>query len=674
MASNPESGRLVSALTIFLGAFLLFFIQPLVARQLLPSFGGAASVWLSCLLFFQLFLLLGYCYAHVLRVLFAPVLQGAIHICLIIFCIALTLFNGPILTSDVGTTNPQTEIALKLSAGIGLPFILLAATSPLVQNWYSLSSQNPYRLYALSNAGSLLALLSYPFLIEPGFTITEQFNFWIIGISIYLMLSAIILKSLLPHTGRQINQPLFRENSISRIYWVSLSACGALLLLSTTNELIREAAPIPLLWVLPLSVYLITFIICFDKPRWYRRPPYFSLFGISLIVLTILYESDTELVLVIQIFVYCLVLFSGCMICHGEMVRRRPNSDQLTEFYLFLSAGGVIGAFIVNMLAPFLFSGYYEFEVAIILTVLLGSHSAIASRTSFVKPLRILAVSAASFLFLFFAGFDKSGTAEELSSSRSFYGVLNVVELQADTPAAHNKLFNDNISHGSQLTGEEYRHIPNTYYSYQSGVGKTLLNFRKKHRRVGIVGLGAGTIAAYGNEDDQFRFYEINPAVLEIANSYFTYLRDSKADITIVEGDARLSLAQDLANGYVFDILIIDAFSGDAIPTHLLTAEAWQLYWKLLNENGVLAIHLSNKYIDLIPVVQFHNDRQGNTRLVQIDNEDDPSWDINAASWLLQTSNRPFLAGIKEAVLPPITDKQPMLWTDEKAAILGLLY
>jgi hypothetical protein len=363
------------------------------------------------------------------------------------------------------------------------------------------------------------------------------------------------------------------------------------------------------------------------------------------------------------------------MVCHGEMVRLRPDSDRLTEFYLFLSLGGVIGAIFVNVIAPSLFSDYYEYQIAILLCLLLGSHVAIASISRFVKSLRMLSLAFAVVLIgLFLNAEEKEDHVKKLAAYRGFYGLLEVFEVDPNSQGTHHKLYSENIEHGSQLVGDEYRHIPNTYYSHRSGVGKALLSHQKPNRQVGFVGLGAGTLAAYGNPGDSFRFYEINPDSLEVANRYFTYLSDSKAEVKVILGDARLSLEEDLASGQRFDALVIDAFSGDAIPSHLITAEAWDLYWRLLNEDGILAVHLSNEYLDLIPVVQHHNQRINRHRLVQVVNDDDDPWDINAANWLLETSNRRFLDDIGQQAQPPQTDKIPVEWTDEKSSVLELFF
>jgi hypothetical protein len=670
---NQKSEQITLALTIFLGAFLLFFVQPMIARQLLPIFGGAASVWMVCLLFFQTSLLLGYCYAHLLRIYCSPKRQILIHCSLIALSIVWTWFSWSSPHISPESDIPLVGLMLQLGSTIGPPFVLLAGTSPLVQHWYGLGSKQPYRLYALSNLGSLLALLVYPVLIEPNWGNTEQFHGWFAGLGLYLGLCLFILRQYFSFSEQQTAAKVFQGNSRDRVYWTALSACGAIMLVSSSSVLTREVGPIPFLWILPLSVYLITFIFCFDKPEWYRRRFFFPLFAASLTALVILYKS--VLPFSAEMIIHSLVLFSTCMICHGEMVRLRPDSDQLTEFYLFLSLGGVVGAVFVNVIAPALFSDYYEYQIAILLSLLLASHAAIASLDRFAKSLRTLSLAVSIVLIgLFLNTEQEEGHVTKLVAYRGFYGLLEVLEVEPNTRGTHRKLYSDDIEHGSQLVDDEYRRIPITYFSHQSGVGKALLNYQKPNRRVGIIGLGAGTLAAYGNPGDVFRFYEINPDSLEIANQYFTYLSDSKAEVRVILGDARLSLEEELASGQRFDVLVIDAFSGDAIPSHLITAEAWDLYWQLLDEDGILAIHLSNDYLDLIPVVQHHNQRINRRELVQVVSKDDDRWDINAANWLLETANRRFLGEIEQEAQPPKTDKLPVEWTDERYSVLELFF
>ena len=670
-APNQKSEQLTLALTIFLGAFLLFFVQPMIARQLLPIFGGAASVWMASLLFFQTTLLLGYCYAHLLRIYCSPKKQILIHCSLVAISMVWTWFSwdSPPLNSELD--SPLVRLMIQLGLTIGLPFLLLAGTSPLVQNWYGLGSSQPYRLYALSNLGSLLALLVFPFAIEPSWGNTDQFYGWFAGLGLYLGMCLFILKQYFSFSEKQTTAKVFQANSRDRIYWTALSACGAALLVSSSSILTREVGPVPFLWILPLAVYLITFILCFDKPEWYKRSVFFPLFAVSVTALMFLFDS--KLSFSFEMAMHSLVLFSTCMICHGEVVKLRPDSNQLTEFYLFLSLGGVIGAIFVNVIAPSLFSDYYEYRISILISLLLASHVAIASMARFAKTLRALSLAFATILIGLFlnteAGEDH---VIELAAYRGFYGLLEVFEVEPNAPGTHRKIYSDDIEHGSQLTGDQYRRVPTTYFSNHSGVGKALLNYQKPNRKVGVIGLGAGTLAAYGNAGDSFRFYEINPDSLTIANQYFTYLGDSPADVTVILGDARLSLEEDLASGRRFDVLVVDAFTGDALPSHLITAEAWDLYWKLLNQDGILAINVSNDYLDLIPVVQHHNQRSDRHRLLHLVSEADDGWDINVASWLLATENQRVLSEIEKYMYPPQTNKPPVEWTDEKFSVLEL--
>ncbi len=664
--------RVALALTIFLGAFLLFFVQPMIARRLLPEFGGAASVWLACLLFFQASLLLGYCYAHGLRIYSSPKRQILIHCGLVAAAIAWTGFSWGSLSLGMEWEIPLVRLMAQLIASIGLPFVLLAGTSPLVQHWYGLAHEQPYRLYALSNLGSLLALLAYPFLIVPYWGQTDQFHAWLVGLVLYLVLCLSNLRRYAAFSEREAAVRIFRASGRDRLYWTALSACGAMVLISSTCALTRAAGPMPFLWILPLSAYLITFILCFERQEWYWRKAYFPLFVASSTALMAL--NNAGLSFELSIALHTLVLFSTCMVCHGEMVRMKPESAQLTEFYLFLSLGGVAGAVFVNVIAPAVLDDYYEYPFAVLLSLLLASRAATASLPRFAKPLRALSLAFALVLGgLFVKTEELEDHVRVIAADRSFYGLLEVLEVGPNTRGAHHRIYSDDIEHGSQLTGEEFRHVPITYFSYQSGVGMALLNYQKPNRRVGIIGLGAGTLAAYGRPGDRFRFYEINPQSLEMANRYFTYLRDSKAEVEVILGDARLRLQGEVDSGRRFDILVLDAFNGDAVPAHLLTAEAWDLYWRLLDENGVLAINVSNNFLDLVPVIQHHNQRSGRRELVQVVTEGDDGWNINAASWLLESANRQFLSQIGHGAQTPSSEKRPVEWTDEKFSMLELL-
>jgi hypothetical protein len=364
------------------------------------------------------------------------------------------------------------------------------------------------------------------------------------------------------------------------------------------------------------------------------------------------------------------------MVCHGEMVRLRPDSGQLTEFYLFLSFGGVVGAVFVNVIAPAIFSDYYEYQIAILLTLLLSGHLAYASLTRFAKTYCTLSIAfTITLIGVFLYSEDLEDHVKRLAAYRGFYGLLEVLEVaQPDPRFTHHKLYSDDVDHGSQFVDPEYRRLPITYFSHKSGVAKALMHHQKPNRKVGVIGLGTGTLAAYGTPGGDFRFYEINPDCVEIANQYFTYLSDSKAEVKVVLGDARLRLEEELASNQRFDVLVIDAFNGDAIPSHLITAEAWDLYWELLNEDGILVINVSNDYLDLTPIVQHHNNRINRHELVHVFNEDDAGWGINAASWLLETANRRVLDQFRHETQPPRTDKPPIEWTDEKFSVLEVFY
>jgi spermidine synthase len=505
--------------------------------------------------------------------------------------------------------------------------------------------------------------------IEPLTNLTFQSDAWMMGFSIYVLFCFILSYFLYGHvTTESIGSDSSTKNR-DRASWFVLSMAGVLVLLSSTNELTREVAPVPLLWTLPLAVYLLTFIICFDRPNWYRPIFFYPLFGFSLASILYLYTTEDYQHLGLNITVYSFFIFSACMICHGELERRKPHFDDLTEYYLVIALGGVVGGLLINLLAPPIFNDYIEFESIVLLTTLVSGFFLTVTP---VKRILVRITSLATISLCGYIFYDYRDHTVTLYESRNFYGALRVIDLQPDTPGHHRKLLNDDINHGSQFQSDEFQQRPTTYFSYKSGVGIVLLTHRPPDRSVGIIGLGPGTLAAYGRTGDRFRFYELNPEVLEIAQTYFSYLSRSPAQIEVVIGDARVALQKDLEGNVKFDILVIDAFSGDSIPTHLLTEEAWQLYWKILAPGGVLAVHLSNKYLDLIPVVQHHNMNMPGYVLRKVDSKEDESWDIHIASWLIQTANNDFLDAVETHTQSPDSPKTPIRWRDDRSSVINL--
>jgi SAM-dependent methyltransferase len=687
------AARPLYALTIFLNAFLLFAVQPLIGKAILPWFGGVAAVWTVCLLFFQVALLLGYYYAHLLSRRCPPRLQGRVHAALL----ALSLLVLPILPRDTwkptGSAHPALSILLLLSCTIGLPYFLLSSTSPLLQAWYAQSRPGaaPYRFYALSNAGSMLALLSYPLLIEPRLSTSHQGAGWSLAYAAAALLCACV--ALTAHRSAYVQPPLAASDVApdgrTKALWMALAGCASLLLLGITTHVTQNVASVPLLWIIPLALYLLSFILCFDGRRWYRRALFLRLLGLALASMAYaLSPSVAPLPLSLQIGLFCGGLFICCMFCHGELVRLKPDPAHLTSFYLLIALGSAIGAVFAALVAPIVFNGYYELPVALGFCALLVP--VLHRRDPATGPFRwVVLLALACGLAACLVGVTVVQAPPRRVMVRNFYGVLSVIDqlapgqhrLSGQTSAAalenqrSRRLMNGAIDHGLQFLAASRRREPTTYYGPDSGVGIALRSANRGHPgplRVGLVGLGAGTLATYGRPLDRYTFYEINPLDVALARTEFTFLGDSPAAVDIVLGDARLSLERQ--PGQAFDVLAVDAFSGDSIPVHLLTLQAFELYFRQLQPGGVLAVHVSNHYLDLRPVVQAAAARL-NKEAVCIDSRPGHDNGVFRATWVLLGSRDGFLARdeIRQAgqlLAPPL---HPQLWTDDFSSLFPLL-
>jgi spermidine synthase len=690
------------AVAIFLGSCLLFLVEPMVAKRLLPLLGGSAAVWTTCLVFFQIALLLGYLLAHWLVTHLKPRAQAVVYAALLgAGLLLLSLNTRPNLHSD--TANPVLSVFLVLTTLIGLPFLLLSAAGPLLQAWYARSFDAgttsgsspkmvpPYRLFALSNLGSLLALVLYPWLIEPRFDLHAQTVAWTIGYAVFTVACALVLwrgsdladaaivTAADPSATKETAEP--PPTLGNRILWLLLAACGSILLCATTSYLSQNVAAIPLLWILPLIAYLLSFVLVFQG-KFYPRRIVLGLLAVMLISLGYeLYDVQVTLPIQVAVAFFCVALLIICVFCHGELHRLRPAPQYVTSFYLFISAGGALGAIFVGIIAPLVFPANYEFACGLVFTSVLAM--AVIWKDGALWPRELvavtvlwrlgwLAVSAGMVAVIFIQAWGYRENA--IIQVRSFYGSLRVTEINSETEMGMDRtLMNGTILHGEQYFAEQWRKVPTTYYAEDSGVGLALMYCCPgRPKRVGIVGLGAGTIAAYGRKGDVFRFYEINPQVVKIARSLFAYLPESKAAIEIVPGDARLSMAQEPPQNY--DVIVVDAFSGDAIPVHLLTSQAIKLYQTHLRPGGILAIHVSNRYLDLAPVVQQQADFAGLQAVFISTADNDERGEFNA-DWVLVTANKDFLA--LQAVEDANTEiaKKPglRLWTDDYNSLLPLL-
>ncbi|MGC2662003.1 MAG: fused MFS/spermidine synthase [Bryobacteraceae bacterium] len=667
--------------TILASACLLFLVQPLASKLILPWFGGSAAVWTTCMLFFQAGLLLGYLYAHGLVTSLHPKRQATVHTILL----AASLLTLPILPNSRWQPSPGEDPTWRvfgvLAASVGLPYLLLSSTSPLLQSWFTRTQDGalPYRYFALSNAGSLVALLSYPILIEPYLTGHQQAWFWSGAYALFVILCAgtAWLAVTLPSSGmrrRSVELEMAESDTpptrFTILLWLALPACASALLLAVTNLLTQNIAPMPFLWVLPLSLYLLTFILCFESSRWYKRWLFLALLLPALAFLGQASGPEHFEAIRPMILVLCSALFVTCMCCHGELAKLRPGVRRLTAYYLCLSGGGVIGGLFVALLAPHWFSAYYEYPIifcgcALLLLAVAWRDYGVWIRNKTGLPIWVFTFVATAFLMIYVCRQSYENTEDARLLVRNFYGALRVADSRNDDQTLERDLSHGTITHGIQFLNPWLRRTPTTYYSPDSGIGLTWRTLAATGPlKMGVVGLGAGTLAAYGRQGDTIRFYEINPQVVSIANTQFSFLSDSPARHDVLLGDARLVLARQPSQQ--FDILTIDAFSGDAIPVHLLTREAFQIYWRHLKPDGVLAVHVSNRYIALAPVAEMAAREMGKTAR-QVENVDDDKLETYASSYVLITSRAGFFDSplFKEVATKIAVPPAMKMWTDD---------
>jgi uncharacterized membrane protein len=697
------------ALTIFLSAFLLFQVQPLMGRYVLPWFGGGPAVWSTCMLFFQVLLLGGYGYAHLLGTRVPPRRQPWVHAAVVL----TTLPWLPVGVSEAwkprGSEAPAFRIVAMLAVGVAGPYLVLSSTGPLLQSWFRIAQplRSPYRLYALSNLGSLLALLSYPFVFEPWLTRREQAAAWSTA---YILFIAGVLACGRSLARARPGDPApqaspGQEPSTDRspragdhARWALLGALGSINLLATTNQLCLDVAVVPFLWVLPLALYLATFILSFDHDRWYS-PGWTALLlsaavGWSAWVL----QQGVDATLASQLGSYAAAMFLACLACHGQLARTKPHPRHLTGFFFSMSAGGALGGAFVALLAPVAFLGHYEFPLGLLGALAVAALAAARDRRwslARIDPLlgaalaTLCALLAATPLLHGVLTRSPGGGAqrgETLEVRRNFYGVLRVLKVTAaidDQLVERLELEHGRITHGDQYLSPSLRTTPTTYYGHGSGAGLAIRHHPRRNLapssdpfHLGVIGLGTGTLAAYGEKGELVRFYEINPLVPELAQRHFSYLRDCPAQVHIALGDARITLESELRERQPqgFDVLAIDAFSGDAIPVHLLTRECARLYAAHLRPGGVLAVHISNRYIDLRPVALGLAKAMGR-EAVLIESDSDPLTGADAAGWVLITDNRDFLDSpiVKASITPWGSDTPAIEWTDDFSSVWTLL-
>ncbi len=700
---------LVYQLTIFISAILLFLIQPLIGNVILPWFGGSSAVWSVAMLFFQLLLVVGYAYGHVLVRRLDHRRQGWVHLGLLIVSLLVLGFNFIVWPTaitpgarwaPVPGQAPLARVLLTLAVSVGLPYLVLSTTSPLMQAWFAARypDRNPYPLYALSNAGSILALLGYPLLLQPLLGIHGQANAWTAGYLAFAVGLLVVARSVLDRVRRQPLlqpqepvEPAARSRGQARgrwPLWLGFSMVGSVLLLGTTNEITDNVMALPMLWVGPLIIYLLTFVIVFSGKRGYSRWV-LVLFLVATQLFGSVFSRGNADALVLQLAVYGVTLFAGCMVSHGELARLRPEAGELTRFYFMLALGGALGGAFVNIVAPALFRGTLEYPLALLACWVLAALAVALDKRSPIAKRQMLQLV----VFLFFlvgiltstylvrmsvVGFNASTVASE----RNFYGILRVRNAALGDPShAIYEMVHDTTIHGVQYVEPDLRNRPTAYYGETSGVGRAIrtVEARGGPIRVGVLGLGAGTIASYGRPGDVIRFYEIDPAVIRYAEGeggYFSFLADAAGEIDIVAGDARLSLAHELATGgsQDYDLLAVDVFSGDAPPVHMLTLEALDLYLAHLTDDGLLAIHISTTHLDLVTLLAVEAQQLGLHGIIVNDLGDDAG--SFPSQWVVMSRNPTALTGGGFGDAPDLaTQFDPAVrpWTDSYSNLLQVI-
>lgn len=664
------------ASTTFLSAFLLFLVQPLIAKQILPWFGGSAAVWTTCMLFFQTVLLAGYAYADGVVRWMKPRTQVIVHLVLLLSSLAVLPIVADASWKPTGNEEPIVRILVLLLSAIGLPYLMLSATTPLLQAWYwrKFRSVVPYRLFALSNFSSLLALLGYPVLVEPWFGGLEAARAWSAVYALFVLACGYTGLASLRDMAPMPSAPAGRAAAPTRpvpwtevAMWLLLAALGSALLLAVTNHITQNIASVPFLWVLPLALYLLSFIICFDHPRWYQRVVFVPLLWVALPFMawmadSLLFKEATA--------IFAAGLFLCCMFCHGELSRRRPDPDHLTLYYVMMSLGGALGALAVAIGAPLALSGYYEMQISLVII------AAIAIALLWRTPLAVRALGAGVLALVCWFNWENVQAYREgvRVMERDFYGVVRTKDRTEVFPMRI--MLHGPINHGGQLLGPEYSMTPSTYFGPTSGYGRVFGSLPEQPRNVGVIGLGAGALAAYARSGDRWVFYEIAPSVVKVAREEFTFLAESPAKTEVVLGDGRLALEREAPRQY--DVLAVDAFSGDSIPMHLLTREAMALYLKHIKPDGVIVFQATNRFVDIVPVIRRLADDAGLSTAHVSDSPSEtegPEYWLSSTDQVIVSRNRKLLEAprIAEVATPAAQRADLPAFTDDYYNLVRIL-
>jgi spermidine synthase len=685
-------------ISVFISAFLVFQIQPIISKIILPWFGGGASVWTTCMLFFQFFLLVGYLYAYILTKIVRVKFQIVVHL----VCLLLSLFLLPNNIADIQnipiSASPTWAVLNVLFLGLGFPYLILSANTPLLQHWFTSETNgtNPYRLYAVSNIGSFLALVSYPLVIEPFMSLDGQIKLWSSIYWLFVFLVSWIFLIVVKrnnkdrrHIPEQLINP--RVGFFRLILWFMLSALGVILLVSTTNALTQNVPPVPFLWLAPLAIYLLTYVVAFSNLAIYVRSLWLPFYMLLSFVALLIYFIGGQFDIITQLLIYLLILLCGCMICHGELNSLKPQHGNTTLFYLILSAGGVCGSFLVSFVAKNLFNEFLEFPLAIFSILVFATASLwwnrqveIAEAKSTVAAVIVnshlskLAIGMTVVGLVWLLGFSKLNNLYQqydIAKARNFYGILTVKDI-TEGNVNERRLIDGTTSHGSQSLSLTKSNVPMSYYRPGTGVHMVIEELsRDSQLQVGIIGLGVGALAAYGQHGDNYTFYELNPLVSDFAKKYFNYLGNAKAEVHIKLGDARVTLQNELDLGQknVFDLLIVDAFSGDLIPTHLMTHEAFLLYQQHIKTQGVMALHISNRHLSLLPVIMHHS-KSLNMQVMLFETPGEGK--DHDVQWVVLTNNSQLTQSTKFINRQTVIAKdkyQNVAWTDDYSSLLPIL-
>jgi len=671
------------ALATFVAAFLLFQAQPLIAKLILPWFGGAAAVWTTCMLFFQLLLLAGYAYVHFVIRRLRPRAQVLVHVALLLAAAS----QLPIVPDDawkpLSGDSPFRDILVLLTASIALPYLVLSSTTPLMQSWLAIAHPgvSPYRLFALSNFGSLLALLTFSFIAEPTASLRIQAGIWMLGFAVFALSCGgcawrVWTRRIDGRPAHATSQETPVDDLATRFLWLALPACATVLLLAITNQITKDLV-VPFLWVLPLALYLLSFVISFADARFYPRWLYMSALAPVMVVVLATMARPMATPVLQQVGVYCTALFVCCMICHGELNRLKPPVQRLTGFYLMIALGGALGGVLVACVAPVVFPDYFELHAGLLGVCALALVALYSDRRSVLhagRPRWGWGLLVAGYLGFALSLYVQAGVSRGsmVAKSRNFYGVLSVVERLGGSTDEQRWLYHGATPHGVQFSAPNKRRLGTGYYSARSGAGLALRYFRRNRgRRIGLVGLGVGTLTTFSTASDSMRVYEIDPNIRHVAEEYFDYLANAPGEIDIVMGDARLSLERESAQA--FDLLLIDAFSGDAIPVHLLTKEAFEIYLRHVSPGGVIGVLIDTDHLDFGPVLYRLASHFG-LQAARITTPAGPDQDWGA-DWMLMTRERGFLDTqpiAAAAVGASPSGGRLRLWTDDYTSVLPL--